>query len=120
MSDTREQAHLAMRNLWEAANNRLQEGGLDWNSGRVAVRATETEKGAKLMAIGGAVCVSAEFEKPDGTTEIIEVNLPEDIRDLSESVVRVDWYSEYKDKAGTNTPALREFPQIAQELQSLI
>lgn len=118
MSDTREKAHLAMRNLWEAADTRLREGGLDWNRGQVAVRATETEKGAKLMKIGGIICVSAEFEKPDGTEEVIEVTLPEDIRDLSESEVRIDWYAQ--DRTGTNTPALREFPRIAQELQSLI
>jgi hypothetical protein len=118
MSNTREKAHLAMRNLWEAADSRLREGGLDRNMGQTIVRALETEAGAKLRGIGGVVCVSAEFEKPDGTTEIVEVTLPEDIRDLSESEVRIDWYNEKA--SGTNTPPLRDFPQIAQELQSLI
>lgn len=118
MSETRQQAHLAMRRLWEAANNRLQEGGLDWNQGNIPIRATETEKGAELMAYGGTICITAEFERGDGTLEIINVDLPEDIRDLSETEVRIDWYGETR--SGSNTPPLRDFPQIAQELQALI
>ena len=118
MSDSRSTAHEALRQLWEVADKRLSEPDVtERNLGRFIVREVETTLGAKTQSLAGHLSVSAEFEKPDGSDEVINVTFPEDIRDLSESEVRIDWYND--EGMGTNTPPLRDFPKIAQELLAL-
>ena len=119
MSDSRDAAHQSMRKLWEAVEKRLREPDVvERTVGNIVVREVETDLGAKLCSYAGAVSVKAEFEKPDGTDETFEVDFAEDIRDLSESEVRIDWIKH--DGAGTNTPPLRDFPGIAKELLALV
>ncbi|GEM_PF-6596948 len=119
MSTTRQDAHLAIRELWEVANKRLQEPDAETKKlGETAIREVETEGGATITEMTGRLIVRAAFEKPDGTCEDIEVDMPEDIRDLSESEVWIDWSR--GEAMGTYTPPIRQFPALARELQALI
>jgi hypothetical protein len=119
MGDPREAAHTAMRELWGKANSRLKEDDVNvWYSGGGEYRFVETERGASISQICGMLSLSAEFEKPNGTQETIHVDFPDDIRDLSEAVVLIDWVT--ADRKGTNTPPLRDYPRIADELIALV
>lgn len=119
MPSSREVAHQSFRDLWEVVDRRLREqDAIERETGEVSIRRVETELGATICSYAGALMVSAEFEKPDSTIETVEVIFPEDIRDLSRSLVIVDWFN--AGRSGTNTPALREFPAIARDLLSMV
>lgn len=119
MSNPREAAHLALRNLWEVADERLRESdATERNHRGTIVREVETERGARVCLFGGVLSVRAEFEKSDGTDETVEVWFADDIRDLSNSDIRIDWRT--TSRAGTNTPPLRDVPALAKELEGLI
>ena len=119
MSDTRETAHLSLHSLWVKADQRIREpDAIERPMGSTVARRVETELGADICLFGGQLSVSAEFDKPDGTSETVEVVFPEDIRDLSVSEVRIDWSND--SGAGINTPPLRDFPKFAHELLALI
>lgn len=119
MPSSREVAHQSLRDLWEVVDMRLREpDAVEREAGEVNIRRVETELGATICSYAGTLMVSAEFEKPDSTVETVEVIFPEDIRDLSRSLVIVDWSN--AGHSGTNTPALSEFPAIARDLISLV
>lgn len=119
MPNSRDPAHQAMRTLWEVVDKRLREPDVaERKIGSIVVREVETDSGARIRSFGGRLSVSAEFEKPDGTDETLRVEFPDDIRDLSESEVRIGWSNE--SGSGTNTAPLRDFPKIAGEILVLV
>lgn len=117
MNETRAQAHDAMRGLWEAADRHVQATEPVVRDG-YTVRSFETEAGAQIMRIGDTLSVEADFEIADGITEVVTLTFPEDIRDLSETRVEVDW--ETDEASGTNTPPLRDYPKLASEMLALL
>lgn len=119
MAKSHEVAHIAMRELWGKADKRLQQpDAIDRLLETITIREVETELGLKISSYGGYLMLCADFEKPDGTDETIEVTFPQDIRDLSHTMIHVNWSNETG--AGSNTPPMREFPKIVQELLVLI
>jgi hypothetical protein len=121
MTDSRQQAHLALRPLWEAADTRLRTAQ-DAVAGTLpsgnTITSCQTDRGATITMLGDLLMVDAEFTKPDGTDEAVRVMFPEDIRDLSETIVEVDWNN--RDGSGTNTPPRSRYPQLARELLDLM
>ncbi len=120
MNTTRQQAHEAMRELWETADTALRraEEALPINLDGHEMRTLETESGAEISRVDDLLFVTAEFEKPDGSEETVRVEFPEDIRDLSITQVVIDWANE--GASGTNTPPLRDFSAISRQLMDLI
>ena len=116
-NESREKAHLALWPLWVEADKRLREAGL--GDGRLEDNTTsvETVGGARVGTLAGRLTVYAQFEKTDGTDEEVEVISPDDMRDLSDSEVRIHWSNNAGQ--GTNTPPLRNFHVIARELLAL-
>ena len=122
MSKSREEAHNAFRPLWITAHTALIEAGdlarQDTLPSGTEMRSYETIGGATITKLGDILLVNADFVKPDGTEEEVRIQFPEDIRDLSEATVEIDWHNE--DKSGSNTPPLRRFPELANSLLELM
>lgn len=116
--DTRVEAHGAMRKLWQQADTLRRQASQEDGSVEPYTM-IETEKGARISEMACRLVVSAEFEKPDGTTEITEVIFPEDIRDMSTTEVYTTWCNN-RGRSGVNTVPLRQFPEIAREMGGLL
>lgn len=117
----RQNAHSAMHDLWEATESTLRQLGNGETSGEnPPFSMITTELGATIIGLARSnyLAVQGEFEKPDGTTELVEVTFAEDIRDLSQSTVFISWHNEGGE--GNYTPPVRDYPKIARELLSLI
>lgn len=122
MSKSREEAHDTLRPLWMAAHSALVDAGdlakqVTLPSG-TEMKSFETPRGATITRLGDILLLNAEFIKPDGTEEEVRIQFPEDIRDLSESIVEIDWNNE--SGSGTSTPPRSRFPELAGNLLALL
>jgi hypothetical protein len=120
-TETRDKAHLALRSLWEVADTALRtsiEVEEETLPSGTLMKKMETEKGATIVRLGDLLLVNATFEKHDDTQEEVRIMFPEDIRDLSESEVEIEWQN--GQGSGVNTPPIKSYPEIARDLLALV
>ncbi len=122
MSKSREEAHNALHPLWMSAHTALLDAKdlareVTLPSGK-EMKSFETHRGATITRLGDMLLVNAAFVKLDGTEEEVRIQFPEDIRDLSEAIVEIDWQNE--SGSGTTTPPRSRFPELTSDFLALL
>lgn len=123
----RQEAHQALYPLWHTCQEKLTERANVLALPSASVKSCRTEDGVEILRIDDMLMVTAAFERRTATnkpaTEEVEVCFPDDIRDLSKTVI--SWTLFVGDEFGSDgisggSVAVRSYPRYAAELLDLV
>lgn len=120
--DYRPGAHMALRELWEVCDTQLREAGnIETLPNGTVVREYVTPSGAEICRIDDTLSVSGDFVRHLGggtVEETVTITFPEDIRDLADSNISVEWANQRK--SGTNTIGVRHYREYASLMMGIV